>query len=171
MLSSAFSEDRSDLLAFLSDEYATTSALYSMPSVFILLIVYIFFVTSHIDVTNSWRERNTFYHNLDSLWKLPRMANRCALGLFPPFFSGVLGLFDSRYGAKAHMEWTSNKWLPTYYRQNLVTDPHPGRVAMQNQMIGGSRLHREWYQTGGNEAHVILLERTYIYNRNVHVLL
>lgn len=59
-------------------------------------------------------------------------------------------LTHSRYGAKAHMEWTSNTWLPTYYRQNLVTDPHPGRVAMQNQMIGGSRLHREWYQTGRN---------------------
>ena len=39
-------------------------------------------------------------------------------------------------------------WLPKYYRQNLETDPHPGRVAIQNQIIGGSRLHKEFWQTG-----------------------
>lgn len=56
--------------------------------------------------------------------------------------------FPWRYGTQAHMEWTVNVWLPKYYRQNLDTDPQPGRVAIQNQIIGGSRLHKEYWQTG-----------------------
>lgn len=121
--------DRSDLIEWLHEEYETTSALYSMPSVLILLASYFYFAISHIDVANSWRMRNTLYHNLDSLWK--------------PAIRG------ERYGSKAHMEWTNSTWLRKYYRQNLATDPVPGRVAIQNQMIGGSRLHKELYnQTG-----------------------
>ena len=30
---------------------------------------YFYFATTHVDVTNAWRSRNTFYHNLHSLWK------------------------------------------------------------------------------------------------------
>ena len=56
--------------------------------------------------------------------------------------------FPWRYGTQAHMEWTVNVWLPKYYRQNLDTDPQPGHVAIQNQIIGGSRLHKEYWQTG-----------------------
>lgn len=120
--------DRSDLIEWLQQEYETTSALYSMPSVLILCVAYFYFATTHVDVTNAWRSRNTLYHNLHSLWKPAIRADR--------------------YGTQAHMEWTVNVWLPKYYRQNLDTDPQPGRVAIQNQIIGGSRLHKEYWQTG-----------------------
>jgi len=120
--------DRSDLLEWLQEEYETSSALYSMPAVLILCIAYVYFATTHVDITNAWRMKNTFYNNLDTLWKPPVMGNR--------------------YGTKAHMEWTLNTWLPLYYRQNLNTNPQPGRVAVQNQIIGGSRLHKEFYYTG-----------------------
>ncbi|CAE7523171.1 pkd2 [Symbiodinium microadriaticum] len=120
--------DRSDLLAWLKEEYETMSALYSMPTVFFLLFSYIYFITTHVDTTSAWRTGNTLYNNLDTLWKITKVANTA--------------------GAKTHMEWTSTHWLPKYFRQDLVSDPFPGRVAVYNQIIGGPRLHREFLQEG-----------------------
>lgn len=212
---------------------------------------YFYFATTHVDVTNAWRSKNTLYHNLHSLWKPAIRADRpmlsdvdgCTMWWFICWFwlvlsampmdltIGVLWMgvrdpltptkivdwkwieesakvhemhsrcisritmlwgkhakkdvmcqsksrrlitghlrsqvsrcfkmsrdlclerpkdsaFPWRYGTQAHMEWTVNVWLPKYYRQNLDTDPQPGRVAIQNQIIGGSRLHKEYWQTG-----------------------
>ncbi|CAJ1371336.1 unnamed protein product [Effrenium voratum] len=120
--------DRSDLLVWLKHEYETTSALYSMPTVFLLLIVYIYFVTTHVDVTNAWRVQSGLHENIDSLHKAPLMMNR--------------------HGQLPHMEWTANSWLPRYYHQDLNLHRFPGRVTSYNQMLGGSRLHKEYYQSG-----------------------
>ncbi|CAE7198729.1 pkd2 [Symbiodinium natans] len=120
--------DRADLLAWLKEEYETTSALYSMPTVFFLLLSYIYFITTHVDTTSAWRTGNTLFNNLDTLWKATKVANR--------------------KGAMQHMQWTLDQWVSKYFRQDLVSDPFPGRVAIYNQVIGGPRLHKEFLQEG-----------------------
>ena len=133
--------DRSDLLAWLKEEYETMSALYSMPTVFLLLFAYTYFITTHIDTTSAWRTGHTLHENLDTLWKVTKVPNR--------------------RGVFTQMAWTHDTWLPKYFRQDLVSDPYPGRVAVYNQIIGGSRLHKEFLQSGPCPANE---ENSFLFN-------
>eukprot|EP00931_Biecheleriopsis_adriatica_P062561 TRINITY_DN3772_c0_g1_i1.p1 TRINITY_DN3772_c0_g1~~TRINITY_DN3772_c0_g1_i1.p1 ORF type:complete len:971 (-),score=160.93 TRINITY_DN3772_c0_g1_i1:190-3102(-) len=115
---------REDLLTWVKKEYEVTSALYSMPLVFAVLVAYLFFVSFHVDGFNAWRVHNQLYHGFRDL----------QLG----------GIKVWYWTPKDHMAYLRGSWADTYFRQDWNIDPIPGRVHRYNQMLAGPRLHREY---------------------------
>lgn len=78
--SSSYGVPRDNMKPF-SDPWLLIGSLIHSSKCPVWAKAYVYFATTHVDITNAWRMKNTFYNNLDTLWKPPVMGNRPGLCL------------------------------------------------------------------------------------------
>eukprot|EP00930_Biecheleria_cincta_P020084 TRINITY_DN15174_c0_g1_i1.p1 TRINITY_DN15174_c0_g1~~TRINITY_DN15174_c0_g1_i1.p1 ORF type:complete len:1007 (-),score=181.58 TRINITY_DN15174_c0_g1_i1:249-3269(-) len=128
--------ERPDLLDWMKEEYETMQALFSMPSIIGLFIVFTWLVSTHMDFTNGFKVHNALLSQHGEFSKEsiayiyePERLMRC-------------------WATGKYCHWMTSGFPRNYIRQDPITDPIPGRVVTHNQMIGGTRWRR-YIQEGG----------------------
>lgn len=111
--------EREKLLEWMTMEYETTAALWSLPMTIGSFITFALVANTHIDLFNAWRVHNA----LEEQFPVLQLPYKFKVVDVPTLIT-----------------WTREHYLPIIFRQDPIYDPLPGRVAHQNQMITGVRF-------------------------------
>mmetsp|Transcript_27043 Transcript_27043/g.48881 ORF Transcript_27043/g.48881 Transcript_27043/m.48881 type:complete len:917 (+) Transcript_27043:67-2817(+) len=119
--------ERAQLLEWMKQEHEASTALASLPVTVFILLCFVFFISMHTWIYGSYSIHQSFKKSNPSLqtdW-VHKIVDISTLN-----------------------EWTTNTWIPTYFRQDAVYDRTPGRLMNHNQMIAGSRLMKQYRESG-----------------------
>lgn len=115
-----------ELIDWMHYEYETKQALWSLPQTLALFGFFSAAVTMHLQVFDAFAASRLFMYLTD--------------------WGDILRLFN--YDRFSYMHWLKGAWIHNYFKWNLNTDPFPGRLGREFQLIGAVRLRRKWRPFG-----------------------
>lgn len=111
---------REGMIAFMTDEYDTMSALWSLPQTILLFVVFFICVEQHL--------------RIDTAYTMQTSLKSAIVGEGPPYLEKYVHDIPTLW------DWMESSWINVHFQNDLETFPYPGRLQSFNQVMGGISL-------------------------------
>jgi len=118
---------REKLILWVSEEYETQSALWSLPTTFVLFVLFMVLQDIHIQIERSWENQNAIRNEI--------------VGEGPPYLTEHQWAIV--HDVPTLWEWLNTSWVSSHFKQPVSeVFPYPGRFVSFNQIVGGVEFRR-----------------------------